>query len=271
LPVIVDICLAYNRNNAMSIESTSSARSFSPPPISSKQVSALNKPSLSDARATQSFSPPVSSISSQQGNLVNLSPQGRSLQQNDFQQQTETLSALTRQSLSLLTPDAASATISFDQLTYSKASSVSFLQSGNRTQFRSEQQSSLVGTGHITTASGEEFEFTAELDVAQVLDVRQTTQAAPKQAGNVDDNVVQLRIPKLSDLLAASSRLLDLLQQTTPRTGLTKPEKQDLTAQLSSKTSGLDVNLLKLLETLGNNTQTTQSIDNNKSDNKIAA
>ncbi len=253
----------------MSTESISSARSFLPPPISSKLVSSSRNPSLPDAGVAKSLSPPVSATSSPQRNLVNLSQQGRSLQQNDFQQQTETLSALTRQSLSLLTPDAASATISFDQLTYSNASSVSFLQSGNRTQFHSEQQSSLIGTGHITTASGEAFEFTAELDVAQVLDVRQTTQVPPSQTTNVDDNVVQLRIPKLTDLLAASSRLLDLLQQTGPKTSLTKPEKQDFATQISEKPSGLNTNLLRLLETLSNDAQTSKTIDNN--DQKIAA
>jgi hypothetical protein len=250
-PAAVDIGLATIRKNTMSTESISASRPFSTPPGLSRLLGALRNPSDTNSGNQRTTSPiPSTSLTPFARDQVSLSPQGRALQQNDLRGQADVLSELTRESLSILTPDAGSATISFDQLTYSNSSSVSFQRSGNRTQFLSEQQSSVTGTGRITTASGEEFEFTAELEVTQVLGVRQTTAANTGTSNNANaiadaiataDNFIQLQLPKLPNLVDAGNQLLDLLQQSKS----TKPSKLD--------TDEINTNLLSLLDTLGNN------------------
>lgn len=239
----------------MSTESISASRPFSTPPGLSRLLGALRNPSDTNSGNQRTTSPvPSTALTPFARDQVSLSPQGRALQQNDLRGQADVLSELTRESLSILTPDAGSATISFDQLTYSNSSSVSFQRSGNRTQFLSEQQSSVTGTGRITTASGEEFEFTAELEVTQVLGVRQgvsqTTAANAGTSNNANaiadaiataDNFIQLQLPKLPNLVDAGNQLLDLLQESKPA----KPSKLDA--------DEINTNLLSLLDTLGNN------------------
>lgn len=235
----------------MSTESISASRPFSTPPGLSRLLGALRNPSDSNSGNQRITSPiPSTSLTPFARDQVSLSPQGRALQQNDLRGQADVLSDLTRESLSILTPDAGSATISFDQLTYSNSSSVSFQRNGNRTQFLSEQQSSVTGTGRITTASGEEFEFTAELEVTQVLGVSQTSAANTNSQGNAGtignaianaDNIIPLRLPKLPDLVDAGNQLLDLLQQNKPA----KPSKLDA--------DGINTNLLSLLDALNSN------------------
>lgn len=174
---------------------------------------------------------PASSGSSDQ---VSISSQAL----GELAKDAEVLGKLTRQSLSSLTPNAATAQITFDNLTYSKSSSVSFSQSGNNASFRSAQQESISGTGRIKTADGREFEFSAELEVSQSLSISQSgsgnldladladqalgggaqpgnTGIVPRQPSAVD-NYVKLNLPKLQDLAAAGEQLLSLLDQLNP-------------------------------------------------------
>ena len=140
---------------------------------------------------TRQFAVPVSLDNQQQSGKANrggaLAALGNSTPASDSDQvsissqaldeltkDADILGKLTRQSLSSLTPNAASAQITFDHLTYSKSSNVSLQQSGNSGSFHSDQQQSISGTGHIKTADGREFEFSAELDVSQSLDISQS-------------------------------------------------------------------------------------------------
>lgn len=187
---------------------------------------------------------------------INLSSQGRALQALDasgqdaetIKAETDILSKLTRQSLTYLVPDASSAKISFDHLSFSSSSntssSSSFQQSSNGTRisntFHSDQQASLIGSGHITTADGREFEFQAELDISSSTDisqlsqsnqVNQSNQPGPRPAANGNTGFTGIGTnpdarfppppaaptgPRLQDFIDASDRLLDLLKQTSP-------------------------------------------------------
>ncbi len=211
---------------------------------------------------------------------IDISPQGRALQgleasgqdAETIKAETEILSKLTRQSLTYLTPDAASAKISFDHLSFSSSSNTSFQQAsdGNSVSsvFHSDQHASLIGSGHITTGDGREFEFEAELDISQSTDISQISQGnqagpAPRPAANGNTGFTGIGVspnatfprpagapsapppPSLQDFIDASDRLLDLLTQTNPgqATASTQSGKpadnliKDLLAQLQAPES----------------------------------
>lgn len=200
---------------------------------------------------------------------------------DELTKDADILGKLTRQSLSSLTPNAATAQITFDNLTYSKSSSVSFSQSGNNASFRSAQQESISGTGRIKTADGREFEFSAELEVSQSLSISQSGSgnldlaaladqalgggAQPGNTGIVPrqpsaaDNYVKLNLPKLQDLAAAGEQLLSLLDQLNPGNNETAPPPENLgnsnlaagkppTSLAASNNQTNQANLLQLLD-----------------------
>lgn len=186
---------------------------------------------------------------------INLSSQGRALQALEasgqdaatIKAETDILSKLTRQSLSNLVPDASNAVINFDQISFRSSSNTSFQQVSNAngvsSVFSSNQQSSLVGSGQITTADGRTFEFTAELEISQSVNVSQISQGGqgsldnqapipaangntgitgigigpnatfPRSAGPSGSSLAGLPGLNLQDLIDASDRLLDLLTQ----------------------------------------------------------
>ena len=210
---------------------------------------------------------------------IDISSQGRALQgleasgqdAETIKAETEILSKLTRQSLTYLTPDAASAKISFDHISFSSSSNTSFQQASNGNSvssvFHSDQQASLIGSGHITTADGREFEFEAELDISQSTDISQISQGnqapPPRPAANGNTGFTGIGVspnatfprpagapsapppPRLQDFIDASDRLLDLLTQTNPgqATASTQSGKpadnliKDLLAQLQAPES----------------------------------
>ncbi len=216
----------------MSVAASSPTRQFAAPlALDSQQQS--GKANRGGALAALSNSFPASNNGSDQ---VSISSQAL----GELAKDAEVLGKLTRQSLSSLTPNAATAQITFDNLTYSKSSSVSYSQSGNNASFRSAQQESISGTGRIKTADGREFEFSAELEVSQSLSISQSGasnldlaaladqalgDAPGAQPGNTGivprqpsaaDNYVKLNLPKLQDLAAAGEQLLSLLDQLNP-------------------------------------------------------
>lgn len=196
---------------------------------------------------------------------------------DELTKDADILGKLTRQSLSSLTPNAATAQITFDNLTYSKSSSVSYSQNGNSASLRSAQQQSISGTGHIKTADGREFEFSAELEVSQSLSIsqsgpggidladlvsqalgaaqngakadnlpRNTGIVPPQDKPSAADNYVKLNLPKLQDLVAAGENLLNLLDQLNPgsnKDGSLPPENLG-----NSNNQTNQANLLQLLD-----------------------
>ena len=125
-------------------------------------------------KGTLASAAPATGVANQSnGDQVTLSDQGKAAL-DELSKDADILGKLTRESLSAFSPDAGSAQITFDHLTYSKSSNFSLQQSGNGSSFHSDQQQSISGTGHIKTADGREFEFSAELDVSQSLDVNQS-------------------------------------------------------------------------------------------------
>ncbi len=218
----------------MSVAALSPTRQFAAPLALDNQQQ-TGKANRGGALAALSNSFPASNNGSDQ---VSISSQAL----GELAKDAEVLGKLTRQSLSSLTPNAATAQITFDNLTYSKSSSVSYSQSGNNASFRSAQQESISGTGRIKTADGREFEFSAELEVSQSLSISQSgssnldlaaladqalgdAQGGGAQPGNTGivprqpsaaDNYVKLNLPKLQDLAAAGEQLLSLLDQLNP-------------------------------------------------------
>jgi hypothetical protein len=210
----------------MAIPALNSTRSFSAPP----------PPPAANGRSSGpvAVAAPPSRNSVDQ---VNLSSSGLALQQADVAQEAGLLGKLTRASLANVIPNADNAQISFDQLTYSDQRSVSFAQSGNARLFQSEQQTSLSGSGRITTADGQVFEFSAELEVSiqtEIAEVGNFGGSAgiglanqPRQVGpgrnapiippNLVNDSLALQLPGIEELEEASDRLLDLLQQLGPQ------------------------------------------------------
>lgn len=227
----------------MAIPALASTRSFSAPPAflagnGNASANAVANPSQAGSKTDQ----------------VSLSPRAQALQQADVAQESALLGKLTRASLANFIPNADKAQISFDQLTYSDQRSVSFAQSGNASVLQSEQQTSLSGTGRITTADGQVFEFSAELEVSQQTSIAQGGDfgnfsnfgdlgglnglnglnnltngpaSPPRQVGpgrntgiippDLADNTIARQLPGLKELEEASDRLLDLLQQLGPQ------------------------------------------------------
>ncbi|MEN9868589.1 MAG: hypothetical protein RL748_4179 [Pseudomonadota bacterium] len=241
----------------MSLPSISANRTASAPPFAGLDIgksiakALANGNSISDGASGNRFGVKNRSDAAS-ADLVQLSGQGQALQAldasgQDGQAEAEILSKLTRQSLTYLVPDAQSAKISFDSLSFSSSSSTSFSQISNgngvASVFHSEQKGSLVGHGLITTADGREFEFDAELDISSSTDISQVIQGGtnpasagqlPVAAANGNTGFTGIgvgpnaRLPgppgagsaarslDLQDFIAASDRLLDLLQQTNP-------------------------------------------------------
>jgi hypothetical protein len=242
----------------MSAAALSPTRQFAVP-ASLDSVLAGNGPARSAAAgkaAGNAIGPANTANSNNTTDQVTLSDHGKAAALDELTKDAAILGKLTRQSLSSLTPDAGSAQITFDHLTYSKSSSFSLQQNGNSGSFHSEQQQSISGTGHIKTADGREFEFSAELDVSQSLDVQQSgpggfdlgalaeqalgaaqnasgfeprpngprnTGIVPPDLAPAKDQFVKLNLPKLQDLAAAGDQLLDLLKQLNPLNQLNQP------------------------------------------------
>jgi hypothetical protein len=237
----------------MAIPALQSARPYSAPPA---LLAGAGKLPGQGSTAPATTQPPGSS-----SDQVSLSTQGLALQAADVQKESAILSKLTRAGLANFIPNADKAQISFDQLTYSDSRNVSYAQSGNASAFHSDHQTSLSGTGHITTADGQVFEFSAELDVSEQTDISQIgdfgegggpsgaggppPQAGPGQNTGIvppdrRNDSVQLHLPGLKDLEAASDRLLGLLQQLGP-----KPTSDATNITNTTNAANTDAQLIK--------------------------
>lgn len=242
----------------MSAAALSPTRQFAVPASLDSVLAGSARSITAGKAAGNAIGPPNTANSNNTADQVTLSDQGKAAALDELTKDAAILGKLTRQSLSSLTPDAGSAQITFDHLTYSKSSSFSLQQNGNSGSFHSEQQQSISGTGHIKTADGREFEFSAELDVSQSLDVQQSgpggidlgalaeqalgaaqnasgfeprpngprnTGIVPPDLAPAKDQFVKLNLPKLQDLAAAGDQLLDLLKQLNPLNQLNQPNQ----------------------------------------------